>query len=122
MSGSLKKSKGTSSKKNIVTLSLNKLQKLLHENSYTLVSLYCEGDATRFLEVRTPKIQKTFIIALPRKYKLLCSESSYKRIEIYPSDERDSRQIDYLTELKGPLIDCDLVSISSFMVCLYKNN
>ena len=108
-----------------VTLSLNKLQKLLQDNSYTLVALYCENEQVKFLEVRTPKIQKTFIIALPKKYKLETS-SSYKSIDIYQDEEQSSRQssrqLEYLTEIKGPLLECDLVSVSSFLLCSYKNN
>lgn len=105
-----------------ITLSLNKLQKLLQDNFYTLVNLYCENENVKFLEVRTPRIQKTFIIVLPEKYKLTYEGNSHKKIDIYHSDEKDSRQLEYLTDLKGPLLDCDLVSISSFLICVYKNN
>lgn len=104
-----------------ITLSLNKLQKLLHDNSYTLVALYCENQHVKFLELRTPRVQKTFIIALPDKYKLQAG-TSHKTIDIYGVEEKDSRQLEYLTEIKGPLLDCDLVSVSSFLICSYKNN
>src|SRR5689334_21615250 len=42
------------------------------------------------------------------------SKDVYKDVE--------SRQVEYITEVKGPLLDCDLLSISSSMLCLCKNN
>ena len=33
-----------------------------------------------------------------------------------------SRQIEFMSDMKGPLLECDLVAISSERVCMYRNN
>jgi len=107
-----------------VPLSLSKLSSLLSKHSYALISTYCVGDDVYFIEARTPKLQKTFVIHVPRKYKLGCDEDTHKRFQItpIPASLISSRQLDYLIDAKGPLIDCDLLSISSSVLCLYHNN
>lgn len=106
-----------------IVLSLGKLTSLLSKYLYTLVSTYCVGSDVQFIEARTPRLQKTFVIYVPSKYKMRCDDENYKRFQITPvSFSSMSRQLDYLMEIKGPLIDCDLLSISSSMLCLHKNS
>lgn len=107
-----------------IVLSLTKLTSLLSKYSYTLTSTYCVGSDVYFIEARTPKFQKTFIVHIPPKYQMKCDDDTHKRFQITPvsADIVSSRQQDYLMEIKGPLIDCDLLSISSTVLCLYKNN
>lgn len=106
-----------------VQLSLAKLKGLLAKYSYTLVATYCVGDDVYFIEARTPKFQKTFIISVPLKYKMVCDDT-HRRLQISPLSDSlvTSNQYMYISELKGPLIDCDLIAISSSTVCVYKNN
>jgi len=106
-----------------ILLSVTKLTTLLSNHSYSLISTYCVGEDVRFVEVRTPRFQKTFVIYIPPKYKMV-HDDAYKRLQITPINASliSSRQLDYLIEVKGPLIDCDLLSISSTILCLYKNN
>lgn len=110
----------------VSTLSFSKLHTLLEANSYTLVGIFSdsEGDI-HFLEVRTPKTQKTFFISIPSKYKMPVNEEAerYKIMTITKSsDAAENRQLEYLTEIKGPLLTCDIISISSTFLCLYKHN
>ena len=76
------------------------------------------------MEAKTPKFQKTFTIHVPTKYKLGCDDETHKRFQITPIPPSliISRQSDYLSEVKGPLVECDLLAISSTMICLSKNN
>lgn len=109
-----------------VALSFGKLSALLLNKGCTLASIYCNTNGEiHFIEARTPKIQKTFIISIPSKYKMLVTSDTehYKTVTISKiSGELESRQLDYISEVKGPLLDCDLLSISSEMMCLCKNN
>jgi hypothetical protein len=103
------------------SLSLTKLSSLMNDHAYSMVSTYCVGNEVHFIEARTPKLQKTFIIRVPPKYRME-SDEDYKRFQITPTSLLSSRQLDYLMEIKGPFMECDVVSISSSMVCLYRNN
>ena len=105
-----------------VTLSINKVTSLLSNNGYVLAALYCVENEVVFLECRTPKLQRTFIIHVPEKYLLVKGEATHKVLEISRIPPTPSRQLDYLMEIKGPLLECDLVAISSTRVCLYRNN
>ena len=107
-------------------MSLTKLTTLLANHFYGVVSTYCVGNEVHFLEARTPKMQKTFVIRVPPKYKMEGNDENYKRFQVthIPASgvPPTTRQLDYLMDIKGPLIDCDLLSISSTGMCLYKNN
>ena len=105
-----------------VTLSINKVTKLLADNGYILAGLYCIENEVIFLECRTPKLQRTFIIHVPEKYLLVRGDATHKVVEISHVAPSPSRQLDYLMEIKGPLLECDLVAFSSARVCLYRNN
>lgn len=107
-----------------VALSIAKLSSFMTKQSYTLVSTYCVGSDVRFIEARTPKFQKTFIIHIPAKYQMQ-NDDAYRQSQITPdtsSTEIRIRQKEYLLEIKGPIIDSDLLTVSSSLVCLHKNN
>lgn len=107
-------------------LSLSKLLNFLDKYSYLLSTVYCENfDQIRFLECRSPVQQKTFFIHIPSKY-IMEADESVKRIHIERTGEADTgvrtRQFKYISDIKGPLLDCDLISISSSNICVYKNS
>lgn len=112
--------------KSVSVLSFGKLSTLLTSKSYTPVAIYADSEGyVHFLEIRTPKIQKTFFISVPEKYKMPCNDDTerYKTVIISRlTSTVESRQIEYISEVKGPLLDCDLLSISSSLMCSCKNN
>jgi len=109
-----------------IKLSVERFLKFLEKHNYSLTSVYCaENEHVRFAECRTPQQQKTFMVHLPDKYTLVLgsTESDIKKVPIRKDDSGlESRQIKYLSDLKGPLLDCDLVAISSSTLCMYKNS
>ena len=107
-----------------ITLKLEKLTDLLRKYRYILVSAYCDEGDIRFVEIRTPKYQKTFIVFIPPSYSMKCgSNMSIKQVDIIPSKENPTdRQINFMSDMKGPLLECDLLSISSISLCMYKNS
>nr|QBK86155.1 MAG: uncharacterized protein LCMAC101_07500 [Marseillevirus LCMAC101] len=106
------------------TLKLEKLLDLLHKHRYILVSVYCEGGDIRFVECRTPKYQKTFIVYVPPAYSMKCGTNiSTKQVDITLSKNNPTdRQINFMSDMKGPLLECDLLSVSSSTLCMYKNS
>ena len=111
-------------KTRIIKLSLHKFVSLLEKNGYIITSVYCEKENIRFVECKTPRFQKTFIINLPKKYGMKCpsdlGEEIYKRLFISKTDETPtSRQIEFISDIKGPLLECDVLAISSDMLCSY---
>lgn len=104
-----------------VRLSLDRFLSFLETHKYVLASLYCEGDNIRFAECRTPRQQKTFIIHVPKKYLLPGANAKMTSIYVEKSG-LGSRQIKYLSDLRGPLLECDLLAISSSNICMYKNS
>ncbi len=107
-----------------IKLSLEKLSNLFQRHKYILVAAYCEEANIRFLECRTPKQQKTFIVYLPPKYTMYLSEKYLlNRFNVTPTNLPPSpRQIQFMSDMKGPLLECDLLTISSQMVCMYRNS
>lgn len=105
-----------------ISLSLNKVTSLLSNNGYILAALYCVDDEVVFIECRTPKLQRTFIINVPEKYRLVKTDDKYKCLTISRLPVSPTRQLDYLMEIKGPLLECDLVAVSSTRLALYRNN
>lgn len=118
--------KGKESKKERASLSFGKLAALLSSKGYILVTIYCGTDGDiYFIETRTPKVQKTFIISIPSKYKMVINSETerYKTVIITKINGGiETRQMEYITEIRGPLLDCDILSISSTLLCLCKNN
>ena len=108
-----------------VKLSLDKFNGLLEKHGYILSAVYCEKESVRFAECRTPRLQKTFIVYLPDKYTMTMTEGTedLKRLDISSSVSLpSSRQIKFITDMKGHLLECDLVAVSSENVCVYRNS
>lgn len=110
--------------KTVVNLIFDKLSGFLKRHRYTLVAVYCESNKVKFVECRTSKYQKTFIISIPDRYNLSTpKDKSLQRLKIASTEEVPSpRQIQYLSDMKGALLDCDILSISSEMLCHYLSN
>lgn len=106
-----------------VKLNLTKFIDFLDKHKYIIASIYCEKNRIRFIECRTPKYQKTFIVYLPEKYEMISTDkSSLERLSITSTDSPPSiRQSKYMTDIKGPLLECDILSISSDMLCAFHN-
>ena len=107
-----------------IKLSLDKLQNLLEREGYILEQVYCHRQHIIFAECRTPKYQKTFIVYIPDRYSMeIPHSSSLKRLNIIPSDSPPTpHQIKFMSDIKGPLLECDLLSVSSEILCLYLNS
>jgi hypothetical protein len=103
-------------------LSLSKFSELLTKHSYSLISTYCAGDECRFLEVKTPTYQKTFVIYVPEKYKMVVTTDVYRRLCVGKATSIQPHALSYLVDMKGPLLECDLLSISSTTICVYRHN
>ena len=81
-----------------INLALPKFIELLDTHGYTLVSVYGSSRTTdtdqffegRFIEIRTPKYQKTFIVYLPEKYSMKVDGETHRRLEIARSPEIQS--------------------------------
>jgi hypothetical protein len=119
---------------NKVVVSISKLVEFLSKKSYIIITVYVVrsasgGDSIRFVEARTPKYQKSFMIYVSQKYKMVPGNSHpIKSINIVPRDPgpmgqgETTRQSEYLNRLKGSFVDCDLTSVSSRYICIYRNN
>lgn len=111
-----------------IKLALGRLLAFFEENNYIVSTIYCEnlsgGPQVRFIECRTPIQQKTFFIHIPEKYLMLLDSETIKIVTIKDSSEDGpkSRQFNYIANVKGPLLECDLVAISGINICAYKNS
>lgn len=111
-------------------LILSKLVELLTKRSYIINAVYvCNelggtgGTGVRLVEVRTPKMQKLFIIYIPTKYTMICNTTTYKVKRISETTSRPlAKQSDYVSTVKGNFLECDLLTHSADFICLYKNN
>jgi hypothetical protein len=107
-----------------IKLNLDKLKNLLDRHGYIIEQVFCQKKTIRFLECRTPKYQKTFIIYIPERYLMtLPSDCPTKKLNITISKSPPScQQISFMSDAKGPLLECDLLTISSETMCLYLNS
>ena len=114
--------------KNQVKLALGRLVEFMERYEYIISTVYCEktkqGKFIRFVECRTPLQQKTFFIHIPEKYSMLLDSKTVKTTFIRAASEDGSkdRQFTYIANVKGPLLECDLVAISGVNICAYKNS
>lgn len=119
-----KRSTKKTSKK--ATLSLDKFNNLLKRNKYILTSVYCVNrNIIRFAECRTPKHQKTFIVYIPPKYNMIWSEGKVeKRFDIVEEfeEEPNTQQLQYISDMKGPLLECDVLVVSSESLIMQEKN
>jgi len=111
-----------STSKKRALLSFEKVSSFVTKYGYGLVTLYVENNECLFIELRTPRYQKTFIVGIPERYKLLISVENYRRVNIKNSGEPTTKKSLYLVDMKGPLLECDIFSVSSEEICTHKNN
>lgn len=108
-----------------ISLSVDKVLLVLKKRGYIISAIFIEDEGViRFLVCRSPTFQKTFVIYIPEKFHLkIPEESSFKKFNIEPSVELPStRQVEYLSDIKGPLLECDICSISNEAICTYRND
>ena len=107
----------------MATLSFKKLSTLIQKHAYIISSVWLSKAGIQLLEVRSPKLQKTFLVHVSQKYNLVYDMDTYKTIKISPTSLAPSqKQIDYINEIKGSILVCDLASVSSKFICIHKNN
>ena len=120
-------------------LSFNKFENLFLSHNYTIPAIYFITELQEskkikkivFLEARLPKTQKSIIIYVSPKFMMLLPNElgstpieRIKMIEITQSepDILNERSVQYLIDIRGPLIESDLVIISSRGLCYSKFN
>jgi hypothetical protein len=103
-----------------IKLSFDKLESILSRSKFTAVGMWIDSGQLKFLECRTPKQQKTFIIYIPDKYHIPVSNqqsgslsSDYQITTIRQLSDVDMGRIRKLLDLRGDSVICDLISISS---------
>lgn len=108
-------------------ISLSKFIDFLVLKSYSPVSVYRIGDKVVFIEVRTPKVQRSFVIHVDEKYSMRCNNDRYRSFEVFSKDTSNvemniQRVSDYIKEIKGVLLTADILSITNDKLVLLKNN
>lgn len=113
--------------KSKIKLSSNLFLKFLADNHCAVSTVYCIKTSDKipqvcFVECRTPKQQKTFLVRVPEKY-ILNWKGETKVVYIKKdSEDLQGRQLQYLSSIRGPLLECDLIAISSTSLCWYRNS
>ncbi len=104
-----------------VALSPERLINFLSKNSYTVLTVYTVDSAIRFIEIKTPKFQKNFIVYVPQKYNMpFGSLAGITQIPIATTQTRTTRQSQHLEKIGEVLTgESSIVSISSNMICYY---
>lgn len=102
-------------------LSLSKFCDLLLKYGYTVSSVYAIDGRVLFVESKTPKIQKTFIIYIPQKYHIKCDTDIHKIIKIHEITRPPRFDTDYFENIKGGILQCDILSVSNILG-LIRNN
>ena len=107
-----------------INLSLKKLLGLLQKKSYVLEAVYCENNLIKFVECRSPKYQKSFFIFIPDKYSMkYVYISTIKKHHIKLADDiPSSYHLEYVSDMKGEILDCDLVVVTGMDIFLYFDN
>jgi hypothetical protein len=116
-----KKKNDSSDKMKLIKLSFVKLKDLLLKYNYTLETIFCEGDLIRFLECNSPIYQKSFFIFIPDdRYALRNTSNGIKKHDITLSTSLPSQvHIEYMSTMKGPLLECDLITLTGNDLFLY---
>jgi|688.fasta_scaffold05356_21 hypothetical protein len=112
------------SKMKLIKLSFVKLKDLLLKYNYTLETIFCEGELIRFLECSSPIYQKSFFIFIPDdRYALRNTSSGIKKHDITLSTSIPSQtHIEYMSTMKGPSLECDLITLTGNDLFLYFDN
>lgn len=120
-------------------LSFDKLTKLLSKHNYAISTIYhCAEDGEDnilYVEARLPKTQKGFIIEIPQNYVMILPHSDSRNlppaIELVDagskklsdvSNRLTDKSVKYINDARGPLLDIDLVFVSSEGFCYSKFN
>jgi hypothetical protein len=98
-----------------LSVSISKLSSFLKEKNYSIIALYVCDNNIRFIEAKTPKFQRSFMIYVSQKFSMKPSANT-NLIEIHLLSE-SNRQLDYLSKVNENFIDCDLTSVSSKYIC-----
>jgi hypothetical protein len=112
------------------TLSFKLLASILSKKSYLISSVWIsslnthKADHIQLIEIRSPRLQRTFLVHVPQKYKLVYDMDTYKTIKVSSatSCRVSEDQIDYINGIRGSILVCDLVSITNKIVYIYRNN
>lgn len=105
-----------------IILSFKKLKNLLEKNNYFLESVYCEKEFVRFLSCKSPKYQKPFFIYVSEKYSLKNADDVEKHNIKISQDTPSQHHIEFISHMKGELLECDLVLMSCNDIFLYFDN
>jgi hypothetical protein len=113
-------------------LSYEKFSKLLTTHNYILTTVYFtfknSVKTAIFLEVKLPKTQKSILVRIPlNKYIMnIPSDIKHRSIEIIKAKENNEalteKSLHYLLNIRGPLLENDLTSISIEGICHSKFN
>jgi len=113
-------------------LSYSKFLSMLNKHGYITSTVYYTKSGERhrkveFFECRLPKTQKNILIRVPDRYSMVLPENiNFKTIEIVKLGSNTGllteRSVSYLLQVRGPLLESDLVVISSEGLCYSKFN
>lgn len=102
-------------------LSFSKLASVIEGKVCKIKTVYTEDRKVRFIECESCRYRKTFMIYIPTKYTIV-GDLPYKKFEISRDREKmTSRQIDYLSSIRGNL-ESDVASLSSKNICIYRRD
>jgi len=103
-----------------ITLSYPKLEGLISRSNYTIHKLYTEKDHVTFMLCKSPRFQKSFVVYIPPRFKLVPpkrkSSGTIEYIDITktPSSEisLSQRQLSYLSDITSKEAN-SIISISN---------
>ena len=106
-----------------ITLSYPKLEGLITKANYTIHKLYTEEDHITFVLCKSPKFQKSFVVYIPSKFKLIPPKKGLiERVDITktPSSEvtLSQRQLSYLSDVTSNDAN-SIISISNKTLVLH---
>ena len=108
-----------------INLSFKKLLGLLEKHSYITKNVYSSENLIKIVECKSPKFQKSFFIFIPDKYSLknIKLPKSVKNYNILLSkDVPSSYHIEFMSNMKGELLECDLSLVTGNDIFLYFDN
>lgn len=100
-------------------LSFSKLENLLQKHKYTLVHTYSCDDKLIFIELKTPKYNKTFYINILSCYSI--TNKFEHNTNIYKVYYENENQKKYLSMFQNTLKN-NLLCISPQSICLFQDN
>lgn len=108
-------------------LSLTKTLSFLKKYNYSISCVYADKSVATvvFLECTTPSSMKTFFVHIPQVYRMDYSSHGSIPIKFVSKTSHSpsaKRQSDYILQIRGPLMDGDLLLVSSESLCYSKAN